>query len=71
LAGHLLATKLNRANGSLACSIDAVIAQADALLISINYTGTSGKYTLTATQRSTMISLKTKLDQYNNNISCP
>jgi hypothetical protein len=73
LAGHLLAAKLNRANGSLACNgtIDAVIAQADAFLTSIGYTGPGPKYTLTASQRSLAISLKTKLDNYNNNISCP
>jgi hypothetical protein len=70
LAGHLLAAKLNRANGSLAC-IDPIIAQADALLTSINYTGPGPKYTLTAAQRTLAISLKTKLDTYNNNISCP
>jgi len=70
LAGHLLAAKLNRANGSLSC-IDPVIAQADAFLTSINYTGPGVKYTLTAAQRTLVISLKTKLDTYNNNISCP
>jgi hypothetical protein len=70
LAGHLLAAKLNRANGSLSC-IDPVIAQADAFLISINYVGPTGNYTLTAAQRTLAISLKTKLDTYNNNISCP
>jgi hypothetical protein len=70
LAGHLLAAKLNRANGSLSC-IDPVIAQADAFLTSINYSGPGGKYTLTAAQRTLVISLKTKLDTYNNNISCP
>jgi hypothetical protein len=71
LAGHLLAAKLNRANGSLACTIDPVIAQADALLISINYQGPGHKYTLTPAQRSLAISLKTQLDTYNNNLSCP
>ncbi|MFL5805189.1 MAG: hypothetical protein ACJ8CR_26045 [Roseiflexaceae bacterium] len=80
LAGHLLATKLNLANGSLACpSILQAVADADAFLKGqtvngvpgINYTGPSGKYTLTAAQRNFVISLKTKLDQYNNNISCP
>jgi hypothetical protein len=72
LAGHLLAAKLNRANGSLAiCNIDTVIAQADAFLTSIGYSGPGPKYTLTASQRTTAISLKTALDKYNNNISCP
>ncbi len=80
LAGHLLATKLNLANGSLACpSILQAVANADALLkgqvvsgvTGINYTGPSGKYTLTASQRALAISLKTALDRYNNNLSCP
>jgi hypothetical protein len=80
LAGHLLATKLNLANGSLACpSILQAVADADAFLKGqtvngvpgINYTGPTGKYTLTAAQRNLVISLKTKLDNYNNNIGCP
>ena len=70
LAGHLLAAKLNRANSSVAC-IDPVIAQADAFLVSIGYNGPTGIYKLTAAQRNTAISLKTQLDLYNNNISCP
>jgi hypothetical protein len=80
LAGHLLATKLNLANGSLACpGILQAVADADAFLKGqtvngvqgINYTGPTGHYTLTAAQRNLVISLKTKLDNYNNNISCP
>jgi len=80
LAGHLLATKLNLANGSLACpSILQAVADADAFLKGqtvngvpgINYTGPTGEYTLTAAQRNLVISLKTKLDTYNNNVSCP
>jgi hypothetical protein len=80
LAGHLLATKLNLANGSLACpSILQAVADADAFLKGqtvngvpgINYAGPTGNYTLTAAQRNLVISLKTKLDNYNNNISCP
>ena len=72
LAGHLLATKLNIANGSLVCgNLAQVVADADALLTSINYSGPTGKYTLTTAQRALAISLKTKLDKYNNNISCP
>ena len=78
LAGHLLAAKLNRANGSLAC-IDPIIAKANAFLSGqtvdgvpgINYVGPTGNYTLSAAQRNLAISLKTKLDLYNNNISCP
>jgi len=72
LAGHLLAAKLNVKNGSLVCgNLSQVIADADALLISINYVGPTGTYTLSAAQRSLAVSLKTALDKYNNNISCP
>jgi hypothetical protein len=80
LAGQLLATKLNLANGSLACSsVLQAVADADAFfkgqtvngVSGVNYTGPSGTYALTATQRNLVISLKTKLDTYNNNISCP
>jgi hypothetical protein len=71
LAGHLLAAKLNVKNGADGCIVP-TIAAADAFLISIGYSGPTSSYpTLTATQRSTAISLKTTLDQYNNNISCP
>jgi hypothetical protein len=79
LAGHLLAAKLNLANGSapLACIVQAV-ADADAFLKGqtvngvpgINYIGPSGKYTLTAAQRTFVINLKTVFDKYNNGISC-
>lgn len=75
LAGHLLAAKLNLANGSLAapCILQAV-ADADAFLKGqtvngvpgINYVGPSGSYILTPQQRSLAISIKTKLDSYNN-----
>jgi len=80
LAGHLLATKLNLANGSLQCpGILQVVANADAFLKGqtvngvpgINYVGPSGTYNLTTAQRNLVISLKTKLDTYNNNLSCP
>ncbi|HZM20365.1 MAG TPA: hypothetical protein VFC02_01410, partial [Anaerolineales bacterium] len=80
LAGHLLAAKLNLANGSLACpGILQVVADADAFLKGqtvngvpgINYVGPTGTYTLSAAQRALAISLKTALDKYNNNISCP
>ena len=78
LAGHLLAAKLNVANGADTC-IAPIIAKADAFLsgqvvdgvTGINYIGPSGTYTLTAAQRALAVSLKTALDQYNNNISCP
>jgi hypothetical protein len=80
LAGQLLATKLNLANGSLQCAaILQAVADADAFLKGqtvigvpgINYTGPTGKYTLTAAARNLLLSLKTKLDTYNNSIACP
>jgi hypothetical protein len=70
LAGHLLATELNLANGSDPC-IQATVDAANTFLISIGYVGPSGNYTgLTATQRATAISLKTTLDNYNNGGGC-
>jgi hypothetical protein len=77
LAGHLLASKLNVANGASNC-IAATIANADAFLkgqtvngvAGINYAGPSGSYSLSAAQRSLAISLKTVLDTYNNG-TCP
>jgi hypothetical protein len=65
LAGHLLAAKLNVKNGASSC-IQPTIDAADLFLKSINYTGPTGKYTLTASQRSTAISFKNALDKYNN-----
>ena len=71
LAGHLLATKLNVANGSSPC-ITATIAAADQFLKDRNYIGPSGNYTgITAEQRATAIALKTLLDTYNNGGGCP
>jgi hypothetical protein len=69
LAGHLLAAKLNVKNGSDNC-INARIAQADALLVSINYVGPSGTYTLTPSQRTQMLAVKDALDTYNMGRGC-
>lgn len=80
LAGHLLATKLNFANGSPHAScIDTAVAAADAFLkgqavngvpgLSPAYT-LNGAYTLSAAQRSLVISLKTTFDNYNNAKGC-
>jgi hypothetical protein len=61
LAANLLATKLNLANGSLACpGILQAVADGDAFLKGqtvngvpgINYVGPTGKYVLTAAQRN-------------------
>ena len=74
LAGHLLATKLNLANGSSTC-ISGTVAKADAFLkgqvvmgvTGVVYTGPSGSYSLTAAQSTLAISIKDTLDDYNNN----
>ncbi|HKG94488.1 MAG TPA: hypothetical protein VKA84_21420 [Gemmatimonadaceae bacterium] len=68
LAGHLLATKLNFANGAAQpqCAKDAV-KSADAFLTGISYLGPTKTYDLTAEQRSTAIAIKDVLDRYNNN----
>jgi hypothetical protein len=67
LAAQLLATKLDIANGSNPACISATVAAADAFLISINYIGPTGTYTLSATQRATAVSLASALNTYNNN----
>lgn len=69
LAGHLLAAKLNVANGANSC-IAPTITSSDQFLVSIGYTGPNSKYTLTASQRSQAIALKSTLDAYNNGIGC-
>ena len=77
LAGHLLATELNLANGSSTC-IAGTVADANAFLKSqvvmgvtgITYTGPSGTYTLTSAQRALAIQLKNKMDTYNNGGGC-
>jgi hypothetical protein len=69
LAGHLLAAKLNVANGSNPC-IQATIDAADAFLTARGYHGPD-TYTLTPAQRATALSLKSALDTYNNGGGCP
>jgi len=70
LAGHLLAAELNVANGAPGC-ISTTIADANAFLISIAYTGPGGSYTgLSSAQRAQAISLKNALDAYNNGLGC-
>jgi hypothetical protein len=65
LAGHLLAAKLDLAGGSDP-SILPVIAQADALLIAVNYNG-PGNYTPpTAAQKSLALQLEVLIDAYTN-----
>jgi len=76
LAGHLLATKLNLANGSNPC-IATAVSRADSFLkagtvdgvTGINYTG-PGSYSISAAQRAEAIKLKNPLDAYNNGLGC-
>ena len=77
LAAHLLAAKLNLANGASTC-IAGTVADAGAFLNEqlvlrvngIDYAGPSAVYTLTAAQRDAAIKLKTTLKAYNQG-SCP
>jgi hypothetical protein len=69
LAAQLLAAKLNVKNGAGTC-IAPTIAEADAFLVSVGYTGPSGTYTLTSDQRDHAIDLKDALDAYNNGLGC-
>ena len=73
LAGHLLATKLNLANGTNPClAITTAVTNADAFLTNpVHYRGPAFTYTLTGTQRSTAIGIKNTLDSYNNGGVCP
>jgi hypothetical protein len=68
LAGHLLAAKLNVANGTNTC-ITTTIGLADAALSGDHYIGPSGNYTGIA-NRAYLITLKTALDKYNNGGGC-
>jgi hypothetical protein len=69
LAGHSLAAKLNVANKASTC-ISPTVTEADSFLRSVKYTGPSGTYRLTTTQRSTAVRIKDALDLYNNNVGC-
>jgi len=69
LAGQLLAAKLNYANDVRHC-IDETITDADDFLKGIDYTGPTGKYTLTEAQRSSAVGLAKALDSYNNGNAC-
>src|SRR5262249_26340887 len=65
LAGHELAAKLDLASGSNPV-ITPVIAQADALLIAVNYNG-PGNYTPpTAAQKALALQLEVLIDAYTN-----
>jgi hypothetical protein len=68
LAGHLLASELNVANGS-SPSIATVISQATAVLNAVGYTGPGAPLgNPGAYDRALTVSLKTQLDNYNNAI---
>jgi hypothetical protein len=65
LAGHELAAKLDLKGGSNP-SITPVIAQADALLIAVNYNGPGNYTTPTAAQKALALQLETLIDAYTN-----
>ena len=71
LAGQLLATELNIANGAnpnVVCNtinINDAVTQANALLAAVGYNGPNLTYTLTSAQRKTAISLANALAAYN------
>jgi hypothetical protein len=65
LAGHLLAAKLDLASGSNP-SITPVIAQADALLIAVNYNGPGNFTPPTAAQKALALQLEALIDAYTN-----
>ena len=67
LAASLLAAELNEANGAAAvpCVLTA-ISNANAFLNGLPYTGPTGTYTLSKTDRQNAIGLATSLDNFNN-----
>lgn len=78
LAGHLLAAKLNVANGADSC-IAPTITAADNLLKAIHltsgtpnpkaYSGPTGNYSkITTADRNLAITIKTALDRYDNGL---
>jgi hypothetical protein len=71
LAAQLLAAQLNVANGANTCICD-TIKEAKAFLTAVNYNGPGQPVTFNATYtRAKAIELKTRLDNYNNNLGCP
>jgi hypothetical protein len=71
LAGHLLAAKLNVKNGAGNC-INPVINAADALLLTVGYSGPSVPLASppTPAQRALALQLQAALDKYNNGKGC-
>lgn len=73
LAAQLLAAKLNVAAGASTCggAINTTISHADALLVSINYTGPpSSKVGSNHPQRADFLATADTLDRYNNGLLC-
>jgi hypothetical protein len=70
LAAQLLGAELNVANGANNCACS-IIGQAKSFLSAVGYAGPGSKVTFNATHtRAMAISLKTLLDNYNNNKGC-
>lgn len=64
LAGTLLATKLNVANGSVSTCINSTVTAADDFLVARGYHG-PGTYSLTRNQRKTALAYRETLAAYN------
>jgi hypothetical protein len=71
LAAQYVAAKLNVQGGAGTCpDATLAIAQAQALLDAINFTGTGSYKNMTPTQKTTANDLANTLDQYNNGLLC-
>ena len=66
MAAHLLAAKFDIKSGSNPASISSVVAQADALLIAVNYNGVDNFTAPTSAQKSLALTLEGELDSYTN-----
>jgi hypothetical protein len=69
LAGHLLAAKLNVADGANTCIATAIIT-ADGLLSADHYIGPTNSSYTGITDRAALIAVKNTLDKYNNGGGC-
>lgn len=64
LAGHLLAAKLDLANGSSICIVG-VVFEADQLLKNVHYNG-PGSYSISSARRAYALTLEAELNNYTN-----
>lgn len=72
LAAQLLAAKLNLAAGAITCNaVQTAVAEGQALLDAINFTGTGSYLEKNSGTRKDALSLAGTLDSYNNGYLCP